>query len=155
MSRIEAILSSVEAIVLLVFGVAGTLGVVFGLLWGIVSLRFASGALETQGIVIQIVEVKGKRSDSIRTAPVVRYQVNGRTCEVKGTMLPSPPDAYSIGGAVKVLYKPDNPCDGRIASFDELWAIPLLFGGGGSVIAYLAFRNYFARQKSSGTNPRH
>jgi len=68
------------------------------------------------------------------TVPEVEYQVNGVVYLIHGMISTSPP-AYSIGEKVMVYYSPDHPGDGVIGSFIELWLMPVVFGGIGSVFS--------------------
>jgi 4-amino-4-deoxy-L-arabinose transferase-like glycosyltransferase len=84
-----------------------------------------SESLQTKGKVIKMGrDVKRTR------APVIRYQVNGKSYDFQAGTSSHPP-AYSAGDTVVVRYRPGRPGEGYLVSFDELWLPPLTFTGVG------------------------
>ena len=64
--------------------------------------------------------------------PVVRFQHGAQQIQFSDSVATSPP-AYHVGETVTVLYLESNPYDARIDSFTSLWALPMIFGGIGTI----------------------
>ncbi|GAB3966067.1 hypothetical protein GCM10028806_05990 [Spirosoma terrae] len=80
---------------------------------------------ETNGTVAQMVrKTTGRRL----WAPVVTYQVDGKSYSFESEVASSPP-AYTVGEQVVVTYDPGQPQKAAIKSFWINW-LPLLFFGG-------------------------
>jgi hypothetical protein len=90
--------------------------------------RFLSESVLVRGTVI------GSAPGAVYSvAPLVRYEVDGRSYEIRGRTSSRPP-SYSRGDAVVVRYRPGRPGEGRIDSFEELWLPALAFIGVGVVM---------------------
>jgi hypothetical protein len=105
------------------------------------ALFFAAGmsgrlkdAKVAQGRVVRMVAGHAKPGTNQRagSAPVVEFDVDGRTHEVQGKVFTHPP-AFTVGDVVNVMYPPNNPADGVIDSFAERWFMPLAFGCVGGI----------------------
>jgi hypothetical protein len=67
--------------------------------------------------------------------PRVRFATrSGDTIEFTGSNGASPP-AFEVGETVSVLYDRTSPGNARIDSFFQLWLLPMILGGMGSVFA--------------------
>jgi hypothetical protein len=108
----------------MVFGVVVT---VVGCGMGVRSCSFTFTALRTEGTVIAVV-----RTGTRGRAPVVRYQVDSKTYEMRGSSeRPWLISTYTIGEVVPVLYMADHPSAAQIATFTQQWFGPLAFVGMG------------------------
>lgn len=93
---------------------------------GITTVRFVSDAKRTDGVVVDLVWRSGSKGGST-AAPVVSYEVDGKTYKFTSSTSSRPP-AYDVGEGVPVLYDPERPSEGRIDGFMELYMLPLAFG---------------------------
>jgi len=105
------------------------------------SAGFAEHAASADGVVTDLV----RRGSSRGVTPVVEFTTaDERKLRITGSVSSSPP-AYARGEHVRVLYDAANPQGARIDSKLEMWFLPLLFGGlgtvfgtiGGGFLAYL------------------
>jgi hypothetical protein len=137
----------------LVGGCLGSVFLVVGAVLAVSTWIFVSGARATDGTVIALVEApRTSEDDPGGTAPVVRYQVDGKAHEFRGVYI-SPP-AYSVGETVRVLYSPDRPERAQIDSFVQLWLISVVFGGVGLVFVVVAVLGYtWRRGARAGVTP--
>jgi hypothetical protein len=106
---------------------------------------FAAHAITADGVVVDLVG----RGSSRGLAPVVEFTTSdGRTQRITGSISSSPP-AYSSGERVRVLYEAANPQAARIDSKLEMWFLPMLFGGLGTVFASIGggFLGYIVRTR--------
>lgn len=122
-----------DAIVATIFGIIVTAVGSGMIVW---SSRFMQGTLETEGIVIRLVE-GGKKNFM---APVVRYRVNNRDFEFQSSVSSSV-RMYSKGDKVTVLYHPETPGDGRIKSTLEQWILPVALIVSGLVVTVMGVRS--------------
>ena len=99
---------------------------------GIRVWHFASSAREVEGTVIRM--DRHVRKSTFTYSPVVSYEINGRTFQLRSDVGTSPP-AYSVGEKVTVLYSAEHPADGQIKSFSEQWVLPLILSALGTVLA--------------------
>jgi hypothetical protein len=111
-----------------IFALVGAVFAAIGIGVGIKNWTFAATARETEGTVVRLV-VTGKRGTA---APVVRYEVKGQSFEFQSSVASSPP-AHGVGEKVTVLYQPDQPHQGNIKSFMDLWFLPVIFAGLGTL----------------------
>jgi Protein of unknown function (DUF3592) len=116
-----------------------------GIAWS--SWALLSGGQRADGTVVEMVRVESSTAHDAKGrpistqpvfTPVVQYQVGGKTHRIQGHVSTVDP-AYPVGGAVIVLYLADEPADGRIDSFAEMWLAPLVFGGGGLLFTLVGF----------------
>jgi hypothetical protein len=118
--------------------VSVTWGILFMLLGAGLSLSsfsYSFGGLATQGMVVKLTEDPMAHGNQRSWYPLVEYQVDGRAYTYKG--VGSNPPRYTVGQKVPILYKPGRHDAARINSFFDLWLIPLVFGGSGSVFAVM------------------
>ena len=82
--------------------------------------------------------------------PLVRYEVGGRSYEIKST---NGNMDFRKGKLLPISYPPAHPEEGCIDRFLEKFGPPLLFGGGGTVFAFvgLAMLSH-RRDRGSDTN---
>ncbi len=123
------------------FLVIGTLFALFGFGWGVRSFCLLTGAKRTTGTVVQLREETTSRVGESGTEttwhPVVEYEVDGVKYRTEGDVGSTPTWLPRVGENVEVLYPADQPASGRLNTFLDNWAIPLVFGGVGSVFAAL------------------
>ena len=123
------------------FVVVGTLAALFGFGWGVRSLCLLTGAKRTTGTVVQLREETTSRVGESGTEttwhPVVEYEVDGVKYRTEGDVGSTPTWLPRVGENVEVLYPADQPASGRLNTFLDNWAMPLVFGGVGSFFAAL------------------
>jgi hypothetical protein len=121
-----------------VFGAVGIIiiiGAAIKIIGNIFFLRMAQTAIGT------VVYYKTGRSSDRHTVylPVVEFApAANHKIQITSTVGANPPD-YSIGDQVCVRFLPKNPRAGRINSFWEMWALPLIGFIIGSAIVGTAF----------------
>lgn len=122
--------------------IVGVLFLIIGLTFGGVALMLglrSSSALSgttANGTIVKLERrpgVRHARGHSGGTVPVVRFDAEGATHQIRGRISTSP-SPYRIGGSVVVVYPPGRPQDGRIHSFVEMWLLPTIFGSIGGVL---------------------
>jgi hypothetical protein len=89
-----------------------------------------------EGQVVDFVTKRTRRGDA--SYPVVAYQVAGQSYRVQAhnsSGLFS--HNYQQGDSVRVLYAPEQPGEGTLESFSELWLGSLVCGGLGSALLFL------------------
>ena len=133
-------MSSGQVITTLLFGVTGTVMLLAGIASFIRKRRFVATADRAAGKVIsyrgdEIVSTDdyGRSVKSITYYPTVEFKdARGAEQRVELSTGGSPPK-YSVGTAVTLLYDHDNPNHAEMASFVELWFLPLFLLGGGAI----------------------
>ena len=98
-------------------------------------LRLAQTAIGT------VVDYKTGRSSNHHTVylPVVEFEpAANHKIQITSTVGANPPD-YKIGEQLSVRFLPKKPRDGRIYSFWEMWALPLIFFVVGLIVLGAAF----------------
>jgi len=117
-----------------IFALVGTVFAGVGIGMGVWWTVWAVGARRTEGTVVSMVA----SGDEGGMAPVVSYQVAGKTYEHRSKFSSSPP-AYSVGNKVSILYRPENPSEAGIDSLFDRWLFPVCFGGVGSLFAAIGW----------------
>lgn len=105
-----------------VFGLVAALSAAIAIGTLVAERRFAAAALRADGIVTHIAWREGRGG-----RPVVRYVVEGKAYEIEGRTASKAP-SHAPGDRVEVLYLPEEPERGRIASFGDRYLITLVFG---------------------------
>jgi uncharacterized protein DUF3592 len=120
--------------------------VVAALVLAFLSWKTVSRSNRAEGTVISM----RSATDCCGDAPVVKYQVEGGTYSASGTAFTTY-SAYSVGEKVTVLYKPEQPGEGTINSFTELWFLPTGLGGMGLIGSLMSWFVLF--KESPPTRP--
>jgi hypothetical protein len=90
------------------------------------AFRFLKVAQPATGRVVALREHTS--SDGSTYSPTIEFaDPTGRIHVIESGLSASPP-AYRVGEAVRVLYPPDRPTDGKLDHPVELWAAPLVLG---------------------------
>lgn len=109
---------------------AGPFAVIALVLWGAGLLGiseardFAASARPVSGVVVRLEWSKDYEGDFIAT-PVVRFEVEGRSIEVRGSVGSSPP-AHHVGEVVEVMVPPGHPEAARLWGFHEQFLFPVI-----------------------------
>lgn len=128
-------LSLVLPIIFLLVG-AGLLAAAAG--HGIQARAFVDKASGAVGEVVALEEEPAMEAGTASTyRPVVSFVASSGQRVRFSAMAHSNPPEYEPGASVRVLYDPERPHDARIRSFNELWLLPILLGGLGSIFAAL------------------
>ena len=109
---------------------------------------FLAKAVSGSGRVVDL--AMSHSSDSTTYAPVVEFEVDGRTYRFKDSIGSDPP-SYRRGDAVKVLYDPDRPANARIDRGRWNLAVPILVAAFGAMLCSLAVWSATRRRRASGT----
>jgi hypothetical protein len=95
--------------------------------------KFLENSVVAKGTVVDLAPRSSSSSSGRTYAPVVRFKTDrGETITAHGSLASSPP-SYKRGEEVRVRYDPKNPHDISIDSFFELWFLPLILLGIGTV----------------------
>ncbi len=116
------------------FFLLGATFVVLGIYFFIDNRRFQATALPAEGEVVRMEshESRDNKGRITRTqVPVVRFQAEGRTVEIRGHNTGS----YHVGEKVPVRYQAGQLEDGRIDTASESFLLPGVFTGVGSLFA--------------------
>jgi Protein of unknown function (DUF3592) len=88
---------------------------------------FLGAAKKATGKVVQLNERFNSAADTTEYAPVFSFAAqDGKTYTVSSSTA-SNPSGFQVGDSVAVLYWKNNPGGARIASFVQLWLIPMVF----------------------------
>src|SRR5437879_2571324 len=120
------------------FFLMGTTFAVLGIYFFIDSRRFHASALQTEGEVIRIETHQSKDNKGRVTqshVPVVRFQAEGQTKEIRGHNVGS----YRVGEKVPVHYHAGELDDARLDTASENYLLPGIFTGVGSLFACIGF----------------
>jgi hypothetical protein len=104
---------------------------VTGLLLWRSSRTFMATAVKADGVVVELLRSgKGYK-------PAVEFTDDaGMKHRLVGKVSSSPP-AYDVGETVKVAYARGKPGDGKVVGFLELYFLPIMMGGLGTVFSVL------------------
>jgi hypothetical protein len=103
----------------------GSIGLLAAAVLGARSFFFLMTGAPAQGTVVDVVIVDSGHYF------VVRYEVSGRTHEIRSHRYPGRTTGNTgmqLNHIVTVMYRPETPGDGRIYTFTEQLGIPLGFG---------------------------
>lgn len=111
------------------------LGMLGGAVYSLVTTwRFIGGAIAADGVVIAL-ESRSSSDGDYTYHPRVAFETEDRRrIEFTGDT-GSRPAAFDIGEPVRVLFDPARPETARIDSFFQLWLLPLILGGLGTVFS--------------------
>jgi hypothetical protein len=112
------------------------LGMLGGAVYSFVTTwRFIGGAIAAAGVVIALEERWSSSDGDYTYYPRVAFETEDRRrFEFTGDT-GSRPAAFDIGEPVRVLFDPARPEAARIDSFFQLWLLPLILGGLGTVFS--------------------
>lgn len=123
-------------------GVGGLVFLLMGLIFscigggfGVFTLISMRDKLTCQGVVVGFnPQTIGNQSSlgRVKTVPEVKYTLAEKSYIIRGKIASTPP-GYSKGDSVLVYYPADNPENGFVGSFLELWLIMTIFGAMGVV----------------------
>lgn len=112
------------------------LGMLGGAVYSFVTTwRFIGGAIAADGVVIALEERWSSADGDSAYFPRVAFETQDRRrFEFTGDT-GSQPAAFDVGEPVRVLFDPAQPEMARIDSFFQLWLLPLILGGLGTVFS--------------------
>ncbi len=91
-------------------------------------LAFHAHGPTPTGTILEMREKRDKDSGDATYAPTFQFEdTAGAQHTVASSFYSSPPE-FHVGDNVPVLYRPDAPRRARIASFRQLWVLPILLG---------------------------
>lgn len=109
---------------------------------------FLAKAVPGSGRVVDL--AMNHSSDTTTYAPVVEFEVDGRTYRFKDSIGSDPP-SYRRGDAVKVLYDPDRPANARIDRGRWNLAVPTLVAAFGALLCSLGIWSAARRRRATGS----
>ncbi|OUL27776.1 hypothetical protein BV378_08385 [Nostoc sp. RF31YmG] len=123
-----------------IFAGIGSIFAVTGAIFVINTHSFVGTAESIQGTVIDLklrssTDSKG-RSSSVYY-PVVKFTPSSGEPTIFESSTGSKPPAFSKGQQVEVLYNPQKPNSAMINSWLELWFLPVMFTGMGSIFVLI------------------
>lgn len=127
----------------------GCIFLIAGVIMGLATRASISNSIKTQGTVIDVVQYVSSDDGENLYYPVVIFARNaGKTTVFEGGG--SFPPAYIKGQQVEVLYNPQHPESATIYSWWEMWLLPIIFTGVGSVAVAIGgiplFKSFFPRK---------
>lgn len=90
--------------------------------------EFVKRAQHVTGKVIEM-----QRSGKNTYAPVVQFETSDHRTITGASKISSNPPTHAVSDSVTVLYRPEDPDDFRLDEPLDLWFLPCLVGGLGSV----------------------
>ncbi len=118
--------------IFLLVGLAMLSGAVYSF---VTTWRFIGGAIAADGVVIALEESWSSSDGDYTYHPRVAFETEDRRrFEFTGDT-GSRPAAFDVGEPVRVLFDPAMPETARIDSFFQLWLLPLILGGLGTVFS--------------------
>jgi len=102
--------------------------------YGHTSWALSQHGASVDGTVVALHESRATSDSGVTYAPVVRYDVGGRTYTFTSSNSSDPP-AYKVGERVALRYDPADPARARIDSWWELWLMPVMLGVSAAVVA--------------------
>ncbi|OUL22547.1 DUF3592 domain-containing protein [Nostoc sp. 106C] len=123
-----------------IFAGIGSIFAVTGIIFVINTHSFVGTAESIKGTVIDLkrrssTDSKGRASSAYY--PVVKFTPSSGEPTVFESNTGSKPPAFSKGQQVEVLYNPQKPNSAMINSWLELWFLPAMFTGMGSIFVLI------------------
>lgn len=113
---------------------AGLFFLAAGIFFGRDTLLFLPGTVTAQGTIIAC-SYDETDPQSSACSPTVRFLTqSGQTLTIHS---PFGSSSFSSGQSVQIRYHPNTPQDGRIDSFESMWAISLSCIGSGLLVLIL------------------
>jgi hypothetical protein len=130
----------------IIFIALGTALLCGGAVWGWKTWSFASNAKTAVGKVVRIEERVTTRNRvgkpdrrSVSQLPVFTFRDDEGQEHTATSPASEGKNAYQIGQAVPVLYRPENPDDASINTFTQMWLGPMVIGILGLAFGGLGF----------------
>jgi hypothetical protein len=112
------------------------LGLLGGAVYSIVTTwQFIGGAVAADGVVMALEERWDSDDSDYTYYPRVAFETEDRRRIEFTSDTGSRPPSFDVGERVRVLFDPVRPEAARIDSFLQLWLLPLVLGGIGTVFA--------------------
>jgi Protein of unknown function (DUF3592) len=123
-----------------IFAGVGSIFAVIGIIFGVTTHSFVSSSVKTSGTVIDLerrrsTDSKGRSSTFYY--PVVEFTPSSGQPTVFQSNTGSNPPGFSKGQLVGVLYNPQQPNSAMIHSWFELWFLPAMCTGMGSLFVLI------------------
>jgi len=123
-----------------IFAGIGSIFLITGIIIGVNTRSFFGKSISTEGTVIDLErhtsrDSKGRSSTAYY--PVIKFTANsGKSIEFEANSGSNPP-AYTQGQKVEILYNPQEPESATINSWLDLWFLPAMFTGMGSLFVVI------------------
>jgi len=110
---------------------------------------FLGTAQKATGKVVQLNERYNSSAEAVEYAPVFSFAAqDGKTYTVSSSTA-SNPSGFAVGDSVTVLYSKSNPEGARIASFLQLWLVPMVLAIIGVVHGLIAGFLFFLERRKN------
>ncbi|BAT54012.1 hypothetical protein NOS3756_29760 [Nostoc sp. NIES-3756] len=122
-----------------IFGGIGSIFAIIGVLIGL-EINSSVGTVKTQGTVIDFERVKSVDSEGHSHEyyyPIVSFTPSSGKTTTFESRTGSYPPAFSKGQQVEIVYNPQQPSSAMIYSWFDLWFLPTMFTGMGSIFALI------------------
>ncbi|PSB40184.1 DUF3592 domain-containing protein [Chamaesiphon polymorphus] len=121
-----------------IFGGVGSIIAIVGIALGISTHSYLSKMVSTPGTVIDnnlYLSTDNENEPTNYYHPVVKFTPKSGKMTIFVANVASNPPVFKKGQQVTVLYDPKDPSAAKIESWLELWFLPTMLGGLGSVFA--------------------
>jgi hypothetical protein len=116
------------------------------------TVLFLENGVAVDGTVVGMARIHTKETESAGFAPIFTFTAEGgKTYTVTSDVASYPPE-FSAGQHVRVLYGAGSPAGARLASFRQLWLMPVMFCLAGFIcwgFGYILLRYDRRRQRRS------
>lgn len=123
-----------------IFTGVGSIFVITGIIITVNTRNFVGKSISAQGTVIDLVRRTSRDSDgrsSTAYYPVIKFTASsGEPTEFEANSGSNPP-AYTKDQQIEILYNPQEPQSATINSWFDLWFLPAMFTGMGSLFVVI------------------
>ncbi|MBE9007382.1 DUF3592 domain-containing protein [Fortiea sp. LEGE XX443] len=123
-----------------IFAGIGSIFMITGIIIGVNTRNFIGKSISAQGTVIDLVRHTSRGSNGYSSTvyyPVIKFTASsGEPTEFEANSGSNPP-AYTKGQQVEILYNPQQLKSATINSWFDLWFLPAMFTGMGSLFVII------------------
>jgi hypothetical protein len=113
--------------------------------------NFLKTAISSNGIVLELIEVRNSSKNSITYKPLVEFTDNrNKTIRFSPSSSSNPP-SYSEGEEVEVLYNSAKPNEAKIKSFFSVWGATLILGIIGAILFIIGIYQFWHNKRKIQT----
>jgi hypothetical protein len=105
----------------------GPISVILAIALGIHTVVFLDRSVSAQGTIIGLAPIRDSNDNSLAFTPIFSFGSTDGIYTVTSNTGSNPPE-FAIGQRLEVRYDKNHPASARIASFRQLWLLPMAFG---------------------------